>query len=161
MVFFFDIYRFVFSPWFWLALTVVFTVIEFLSSFSLVTIWFALSAAVMIFISGLTELFNAPFRFRLHLGLFLLIAIVLLIFTRPVAIKKLRVGKVKTNVDALVNEKALVTKTIEKFGKGEVKIKGQIWTAVSEDNSVIAEGTECEVLRIEGVKAIVKPSALK
>jgi membrane protein implicated in regulation of membrane protease activity len=155
-----DIYRFIFSPWFWLSLTVLFTLIEFLSSFNLVTIWFALSAVIMIFISGLTELINAPLRFRLALGIFLLIAIVLLIFTRPVAIKKLRVGKIKTNVDALVGEKALVTKRIEKFGKGEIKIKGQIWTAVSEDNSAIAEGTECEVLRIEGVKAIVKPSAL-
>jgi membrane protein implicated in regulation of membrane protease activity len=156
-----DIYRFLFSPWFWLALTVLFTLIEFLSAFSLTTIWFALSAVLMVFISGFTELIDAPIRFRLHIGLFLVIAIVLLVFTRPVAIKKLKVGKAKTNVDALVGEKALVTRKIEKFGKGEIKIKGQIWTAVSEDNSEIAEGGECEVLRIEGVKAVVKPSALK
>jgi membrane protein implicated in regulation of membrane protease activity len=152
-----DIYRFLFSPWFWLVLTVVFTGIEFLSAFNLVTIWFAISSLLMIFISGVTELIDAPIRFRLHMGLFLVIAIVLLVFTRPIAIKKLKVGKVKTNVDALVNEAALVTKKIAKFGKGEIKIKGQIWTAISEDNSEIDEGTECVVMRIEGVKAIVKP----
>ena len=151
-----DIYRFLFSPWFWLTLTVIFTAIELLSAFSLTTIWFALSAILMVFISGLTELIDAPIRFRLHIGLFLVIAIVLLVFTRPIAIKKLRVGKAKTNVDALVNERALVTKKIEKFGKGEVKIKGQIWTAVSDDNSELDAGTECVVMRIEGVKAIVK-----
>ena len=151
-----DIYRFLFSPWFWLTLTVIFTAIELLSAFSLTTIWFALSAILMVFISGLTELIDAPIRFRLHIGLFLVIAIVLLVFTRPIAIKKLRVGKAKTNVDALVNERALVTKKIEKFGKGEVKIKGQIWTAVSDDNSELDAGAECVVMRIEGVKAIVK-----
>jgi membrane protein implicated in regulation of membrane protease activity len=156
-----DIYRFIFSPWFWLVLTVIFTGIEFLSAFNLVTVWFALSAIIMVFVSGVTELIDAPIRFRLHIGLFLVIAIVLLVFTRPIAIKKLRVGKVKTNVDALVNEAALVTKKIIKFGKGEVKIKGQIWTAISDDNSEIAEGMECVVVRIEGVKAIVKPSAKK
>jgi membrane protein implicated in regulation of membrane protease activity len=151
-----DMYRFLFSPWFWLALTVIFTGIEILSAFNLTTIWFAISSLLMIFVSGVTELIDAPIRFRLHIGLFLVIAIVLLVFTRPIAIKKLKVGKVKTNVDALVNETALVTKKIAKFGKGEVKIKGQIWTAISEDNSEIDEGTECVVLRIEGVKAIVK-----
>jgi membrane protein implicated in regulation of membrane protease activity len=156
-----DIYRFLFSPWFWLALTVIFTGIEFLSAFNLVTIWFAISSLLMIFISGVTELIDAPIRFRLHIGLFLVIASVLLVFTRPLAIKKLKVGKVKTNVDALVNEAALVTKKIAKFGKGEIKIKGQIWTAISDDNSEIEEGTECVVMRIEGVKAIVKPATQK
>jgi membrane protein implicated in regulation of membrane protease activity len=153
-----DIYRFIFSPWFWLSLTVIFTLIEFLSSFNLTTIWFAISSLLMIFISGLTELLDFPIRFRLHMGLFLIISIALLIFTRPIAIKKLKVGKIKTNIDALVNENALVTKKITKFGKGEVKIKGQIWTAIAEDNSEIDEVMECVVIRIEGVKAIVKPS---
>lgn len=151
-----DIYGFIFSPWFWLVLTVLFTLIELLSALTLTTIWFAISAALMIFISGLTELLDAPIRFRLHIGLFLVIAIVLLVFTRPVAIKKLRVGKVKTNVDALVEEDALVTKKIPKFGKGEVKVKGQIWTAVSENNTEINAGVICSVVRIEGVKVIVR-----
>jgi membrane protein implicated in regulation of membrane protease activity len=113
----------------------------------------------MIFLSGVTELLDAPIRFRLHIGLFLLIAIVLLVFTRPIAIKKLRVGKVKTNVDALIGEEALVTKKIAKFGKGEIKVKGQIWTAISENNTEIEEGTVCTVVRIEGVKAVVKPAS--
>jgi membrane protein implicated in regulation of membrane protease activity len=154
-----DIYGFIFSPWFWLVLTVLFTLIELLSAFTLTTIWFAISAALMIFISGLTELLDAPIRFRLHIGLFLVIAIVLLVFTRPIAIKKLKVGKTKTNVDALVNEDALVTKKIPTFGKGEIKVKGQTWTAISEDNTEIKEGVVCAVVRIEGVKAIVRRTA--
>jgi membrane protein implicated in regulation of membrane protease activity len=153
---FVDIYKFIVSPWFWLALTVFFTLIELASSFNLITIWFAASALIMVFVSGLTELFSAAIRFRLHVGLFLAIAIVLLIFTRPFAIKKLKVGKIKTNVDDLAGRDALVIKKITKYGKGEVKIKGQIWTAVSEDDDDIEEGSECVVIRIEGVKLIVK-----
>jgi membrane protein implicated in regulation of membrane protease activity len=110
----------------------------------------------MIFVAGLTELLDTPIRFRLHIGLFLLIAIVLLAFTRPIAMKKFKVGKVKTNVNDLVGMDGLVTKKITKFGKGEIKIKGQIWTAISENDNDIEEGTECVVIRIEGVKAIVK-----
>jgi membrane protein implicated in regulation of membrane protease activity len=154
-----DIYRFALSPWFWLILTVVFSLIELLSSFSLVTIWFALSAMVMIFVSGLTELFSAPVRFRLHIGLFVLIAGILLVFTRPLAVKKLRAGRERTNVDDLAGRDAVVTRGIEKAGTGQVKVRGQIWTAVSEDSEAVAEGTECVILRVEGVKVIVRRKA--
>jgi membrane protein implicated in regulation of membrane protease activity len=151
-----DIYAFVFSPWFWLVLTVIFTIIELLSSFNLVTIWFAISAFIMIFVSGFTELLSSPIRFRLHIGLFLLMAMVLLFVTRPIAIKKLRVGKEKTNVDDLIGGEAVVIQKITKFEKGQVKIKGQVWTALSADSSEIEEGEECTVIRIEGVKLIVQ-----
>jgi membrane protein implicated in regulation of membrane protease activity len=150
-----DIYRFLFSPWFWFVLFVIFAIIEFIS-LNLYTIWFAISAIVMIPISGFTEMLSETMRFQLHIGLFLLIAILLLIFTRPFAVKKLAVGKEKTNVYDLVNKEAIVTKRISKFEKGEVKIKGQIWTAISEDSSEITEGTECVIIRFEGVKAVVK-----
>ncbi|MDR3284217.1 MAG: NfeD family protein [Treponema sp.] len=151
-----DVYQFIFTPWFWLALTILFAIIELATAFSLTTIWFALSALIMIFVSGFTELLDAPLRFRLHMGLFVAIAIALLVFTRPVAIKKLKVGREKTNVDDLAGRDALVTRKIPKFAKGEIKIRGQIWTAVADDNKEIAAGAECTVLRIEGVTAVVR-----
>jgi membrane protein implicated in regulation of membrane protease activity len=151
-----DIYTFLLTPWFWLVLMVIFTVIELACSFNLVTIWFAISSLAMVFISGLTELLSTPIRFRLHIGIFLLIAILLLVFTRPIAVKKLKVGKVKTNVDDLVGRDALVIKGISKYGRGEVKIRGQIWTAISDMEEEIAENTECVIVRIEGVKAVVR-----
>jgi membrane protein implicated in regulation of membrane protease activity len=126
-----------------------------LCAFNLVTIWFAISAVLMVFVSGLTELLSAQIRFRLHAGIFLGISIVLLCFTRPVAVKKLRVGREKTNVDALAGRDAVVTKGIRKHERGEVKVNGQIWTAISENSEEIKAGAECTILRIEGVKAVV------
>ena len=151
-----DIYAFILTPWFWLALMVVFILIELACSFNLITIWFALSSFLMIFISGLTELLDSPVIFRLHLGIFISMAILLLIFTRPIVIRKFKVGKIKTNVDDLINKDALIVKSISKFGKGEIKIQGQIWTAISDDDNEIAENTECVIVRIEGVKAVVR-----
>jgi membrane protein implicated in regulation of membrane protease activity len=150
-----DIYTFIFSPWFWLCLAVLFTLIEVLCAFNLVTIWFAISAVLMVFVSGLTELLSAGIRFRLHIGIFLIFAIVLLLFTRPVAVKKLRIGREKTNVNALAGKAAVVIKEIKKYEKGEIKVNGQVWTAISENNEEIEAGAECTILRIEGVKAVV------
>jgi membrane protein implicated in regulation of membrane protease activity len=151
-----DIYKFILSPWFWLALTVLLTLIELACSFNLVTIWFAFASLAMIFISGITELLDAPIRFRLHIGIFIFLSVVLLIFTRPIAIKKFNVGKNKTNVGDLIGRDALVTKKIAKFEKGEAKIRGQIWTAISENDEEIEENTECIIVKIEGVKLVVK-----
>jgi membrane protein implicated in regulation of membrane protease activity len=80
----------------------------------------------------------------------------LLVFTRPIAIKKFRVGKNKTNVDDLIGRDAMITKKITKYDKGEAKIKGQIWTAISENGDEIEENVECVIVRIEGVKLVVK-----
>jgi membrane protein implicated in regulation of membrane protease activity len=66
-------------------------------------------------------------------------------------------GKEKTNVDSLIGKDALVIKQIGEFEKGEVKLNGQIWSAMSEDNAEIKEGTRCRVIRIEGVRAVVSP----
>jgi len=132
-------------------LVILFTFIE-LQNYSLTTVWFAIAALVMVFLSLLLEALTAP----VQVLIFLAISAVLLIFTRPLAIKKFKMGKTKTNVDSLVGERAPVVKSIDGFEKGEVKINGQIWPAVLEDGSGIAEGETCEILRVEGVKLVVR-----
>jgi membrane protein implicated in regulation of membrane protease activity len=137
--------------WIWVVLTVIFAIIE-VFTLGLTTVWFAIAAFLMIFVSFL------PIPLIYQVVIFLVISTALLIFTRPVALRKFKVGRVKTNVDSLVGKQALVVKKIGEFDKGEVKLQGQIWSARSEDSSVIDEDTKCEVVRIEGVHAIVRKS---
>jgi membrane protein implicated in regulation of membrane protease activity len=143
-------FGFVSVHWIWVALLILFALIE-ACTLGLTTVWFTLSALVMVFLSFL----NIPFPVQVLI--FLGISALLLVFTRPLAVKKLKIGRLKTNVDSLAGQHALVIKKISEFEKGEVKIAGQIWTARSEDGSEIAKGVKCEVLRIEGVQAIVRP----
>jgi membrane protein implicated in regulation of membrane protease activity len=130
--------------------------LELACAFNLITIWFAISSFLMIFISGFTEMLDRPIRFRLHLGIFLGLSVILFIFTRPVAIKKLRIGKEKTNVDSLIEQEAIVTKKITKFERGEIKLQGKYWTAITENGGEIDEGDNCIVVKFDGVKAVVR-----
>ncbi|MDR2104224.1 MAG: NfeD family protein [Deferribacteraceae bacterium] len=148
----FDIGKLLFSSGFWVAVGVIFLLIEGFT-FHLVSVWFFLAALVMVL---LTLFFNIPYLFQM--ALFLSISILLLLFTRPFAAKKLNVGKVKTNVNALWGVRALVVKKIPKHERGEIKVSGQIWTAISLDGGEIAEGSEVIIDRIEGVKAVVHPA---
>jgi len=131
-------------------LVIIFAVIEILT-LGLTTVWFAIAALIMVFLSFLK--IHPP----VQVLIFLAISAVLLIFTRPVAVKKFKVGREKTNVDSLVGKHVLVTKKISEFEKGEVKANGLIWAAHSDSHTEIVEGTKCEVLRIEGVQLIVRP----
>jgi membrane protein implicated in regulation of membrane protease activity len=135
--------------WIWVALTVIFAIIE-AFTLGLTTIWFALAAFIMVFLSFL------PIPLVFQLMIFLALSAVFLFYTRPITIKKFKTGKVKTNVDSLAGKSALVIKKIGEFDRGEIKLEGKIWSACSHDGSVINEGTKCEVVRIEGVKAIVR-----
>lgn len=135
--------------WFWLALVVIFTLIE-IFTMGLTTLWFALGAAIMIFLGRL------PIPFAVQIFIFLIISIILLLLTRPILIKKMKIGNEKTNSDSLIGKKALVVKSISEFEKGEIKINGIIWSARTEDGSSIPENNQCEIVKIEGVTAIVK-----
>ena len=135
--------------WVWVALVIIFTLIE-VSTLGLYTVWFAISALLMVFLSFLS------IPLSVQILIFLAISALLLIFTRPLAVKRLKMGQEKTNVDSLIGKQALVIKAISEFERGQVKINGQIWSARSEDNTDIIEGSKCEILRIEGVQLIVR-----
>ena len=138
-----------YTPWFWFAIAVICAVIEGMT-LGLTTVWFSLSAILMIFISMLQP------PFYVQCVLFALVALLLLFFTRPIALKFLHAKREKTNADSLIGKKALVLQTITEFEKGQVKINGIVWTAASIDGAVIPAGDECIIEKIEGVTLIVK-----
>ena len=138
-----------YTPWFWFGIAVVCAVIEGMT-LGLTTVWFALSAVLMIFISML----HPPFY--VQCVLFALVALLLLFFTRPIALKLLHAKREKTNADSLIGKKAVVLQTITEWEKGQVKINGVVWTAASVDGAVIPAGDECIIEKIEGVTLIVK-----
>ncbi len=133
--------------WFWLVVMIVCVIVEALT-FALTTVWGAIAAFVMIFLSKT----NMPFKWQLLI--FLLLTIALVLTTRPFAVKKLKLGKNATNVNSMVGQEVLVTKKITKFEKGEVKAKnGVIWSAKNFDENAeteIPENSVCTVEKVDG-----------
>ncbi|MCI8609936.1 MAG: NfeD family protein [Firmicutes bacterium] len=136
----------------WLALALIFLVIEGIS-IGLTSIWFAAGA----FVALLLSLFDAAIW--LQIAVFLIVSICLLVFTRKIFVEKLKAGSEKTNVDALIGEEGLVIAEIQPFATGQVKVGGQIWTAVGQDTGMsIEKDTLIKVAAIEGVKLVVIPA---
>ena len=136
-------------PWVWVAVTIICVVIESLT-LSLTTIWFGISAFMMVFLAF------TPLPFPGQLLIFVVGALILRIFTRPIVRKKLNQRKIATNYERIIGQIALVTKTISLMDKGSVKINGMEWTAAVKEDIVLEKGSKCIVEEIAGVTAYVK-----
>jgi membrane protein implicated in regulation of membrane protease activity len=65
----------------------------------------------------------------------------------------------RTGVDAMQGKIGVVTRSIGELESGLVKVGGETWTARSfYDEEPIAEGSRVEVIKIEGVTALVVPA---
>jgi membrane protein implicated in regulation of membrane protease activity len=97
-----------------------------------------------------------PEMIVLQIAVFAIVSIILIILTKPL-MDKLKPKEVASNVYTILGKKAIVTKSINNTkSEGQIKIDGDIWAARSENDDIIAEGSEVEVLRIDGVRTIVK-----
>ncbi len=95
----------------------------------------------------------------LQFAVFLIVSILALIATRPLARKMLDKTIVPTNADRVLHHEAKVTETVDnENATGAVYIDGKTWTARSEDGNIIPKGKMARIVRMEGVKLYVRES---
>ncbi len=136
---------------FWLIIALIMLIVEALTA-GLTTIWFAGGA----FAALVCALLDLPVA--VQIVIFFIVSICLLVFTRKIFVEKLKTGSQKTNVDALIGERAIVEAAIPAYGVGQVKVGGQVWSAVCEKPDMeIEAGNLVKIHAIEGVKVIVVP----
>lgn len=139
------------EPLIWLALLAAFLIIEAITT-GLTTIWFAGGALVAAIASYLGA------GLVLQLLLFLVVSVVLLIFTRPLALRYMNKDLEKTNVNSFLGKTAIVTQEIDNLAQtGQVRINDIEWMArASEDNHRIPENAVVRVIEVHGVRLIVE-----
>lgn len=119
------------------------------ASLGLTSIWFAFGALAAWLVS------LAIGSLMVQITVFLLVSLALLLGVRPFAVKGLKIGRHRTNADALIGQQGFVLKQIEPLSRsGQIKVNSQIWTAVSDATLVVGE--KVRVLDIQGVKLVVK-----
>ena len=140
----------------WLSLFVLFLVIEIITM-GLTTIWFAGGALVAFLVAVL------GLGLGVQIIIFAIVSLALLAVTRPLAMKYLDSKTEKTNSEALIGQRAVVTQKINNLdATGQVKAGGMEWTArAKEEGTIIPEGEIVTILEIQGVKLIVEPTGQK
>ena len=136
----------------WLVAFVILIGIE-AATMALTTIWIA-GGAVAAFLAAVLGV-----SVQVQLVVFLIVSFILLLFTRPLAMRFVNRETVKTNVDGLIGRKAkVITKIDNNEPSGVAVVNGQEWTARSADDAVtIPVGTHVLIKEVRGVKLIVEP----
>lgn len=135
---------------YWLVLFIIFVLLEIIT-LGFTTIWFAGGALVAL----ISSLLGA--HLVVQVVLFIIVSLLLLLFTRPYAKRFINNQTIKTNVDELTGKKAKVIENIDNVNStGVVILNGLEWTARSVDDSVIPKNSVVVVERVEGVKLLVR-----
>lgn len=135
----------------WVVLMIIFLVVEGIAP-GLVSIWFALGALAALIASLLGA------QLWLQVVWFVVISVLALVATRPLAKKYVNSRTQATNADMLIGQECVVRERIDQLnGSGAVAVAGKVWTARPADPEQILEsGSVAVIERIEGVKLIVK-----
>lgn len=136
---------------YWLAIFIILLIIEIITM-GLTTIWFAAGALVAFFAGVL------GFGTAVQVCVFLVVSVVLLILTRPLAVKYFNKERQKTNAESLIGQNGLVLEDIDTIkAVGRVEVNGQEWSAKTDElDGRIAKNTVVVVEGIQGVKLIVR-----
>ncbi len=137
----------------WTALIILFIVVEIISV-GLTSIWFAGGALVALLVCA------AGLGTAVQFAAFVVVSVILILFTRPWALKYMKPKLVKTNYEAAVGKNVCLTETVDNIkGTGTAVLNGQEWTARAyEDGKVFEAGTIVKVKEIRGVTLYIEES---
>lgn len=136
----------------WLIVAGVCLVIEIITVGFLV-FWFAVAAAITALLSLFIKNVIA------QTACFVIISAILILCTRRFANKFNKSDNTVTNVNTIIGKEGIVKIAISPDNVGQIKVKGDTWTACLDDsyNCLIPKDSIVEIVSIDGVKAIVKP----
>ena len=134
---------------FWLIAAGIFFVGEILTVGFLI-FWLGIGALLAMLVSFITD------SIIIQTAVFVVSSVALIFLTKPFVKKYIDKDKyVPTNAYGIIGKKAKVIEDVSD-NPGQVKVKGEVWTAISEDDSLIEKGKEVEVVKIDGVKLVVR-----
>lgn len=135
---------------FWLIVFVILLVVE-IATMALTTVWFA-GGALAAFLAA-----YIGFGVVVQVLVFLIVSILLLVLTRPLAVKFFNQERQKTNAESLIGQKAIVKEEINTLQTtGRVEVNGMEWSAKTEESEIIEADTIVMIKGIQGVKLIVE-----
>lgn len=135
------------GSFFWAILVVFFLFTETIIN-SFITIWFAISSLVLLLISNKIQ------DYKIEFFIFLVLSLILIIIMQPIL--KKYYNKINKFNSKTLNGKVKIVNIISINGikEYEVKFKGTIWSAISEEEFQIGEKAEIESFK--GNKIILK-----
>lgn len=117
--------------------------------------FFVLLFGVAAIITGIASFFGLSIT--LQWILFILLCLILVLFVRKYFMRMLNLQPTQiANVQGLIGKTAIVTHPIEKGSmKGRIRIEGEDWIAVTEEEGLFEAGKTVTIVSISGTKLVI------
>jgi membrane protein implicated in regulation of membrane protease activity len=137
--------------WIWMFLAAILLIGEiFTAGFFLIFLSVGAAAAGVLALLGV----GRPAQFIV----FIILSGILFVFGRRFAERVTEKQPPGIGADRFIGQKGMVLESIDNnSNKGSVRIGQDEWRAISESGDIIQEGTNVEVTKINGTRAVVKP----
>jgi len=135
--------------WIWIAAAAVFLIIE-MTSPTLIFLCFVIGSVA----AGIFAEVGPEESYSWQVGIFAVVSLVLLPFTRKFAKKISKPAPELSNIDRMIGQVALVTDKIDPDLGGRVQFEGESWVAKAEE--VIDENTKVRIVKVSGTSVIVE-----
>jgi len=139
--------------WVWVLAAFLLLIIEFFTTTAHVG-FFAVGAFLVAILVGLDA--GGPLWFQLML--FAISSVVLLVFVRPIIVKRLGLNKTPP-VDQIAGEHAIALEAMEAESDGRAEMRGTTWTARNIGATPIVRGQKCVVERVVGLTLHVRAAS--
>ena len=135
----------------WMIIGIVFIIVEIFDP-----AFFFISLGIGAIVAGLLSMLPLVGNsIALQILLFAIVSFISFLFMRKLGKKILVHPGEETNVFALKGKSGFVTKHIPAEGKGYVKIGGEEWVAIEENQQAVELGAKITVVGVDGNKLIV------
>lgn len=136
---------------FWLIAAGIFLIVEIITTGFLV-FWLGIAALITMFVSFFTD------DLIIQSAVFLISSTILIIATKPL-VKKFINSKdnTVTNAYSIIGKHGIVKQEIDNSKNiGQIKVNGEVWTAINTVDEIIPKNSKVEIIKIDGVKAVVQ-----
>lgn len=135
--------------WIWMAAMLVFLIFEMLSP---TFIFFAFAVGALA--SGIYAAVS-PQAYYWQIGIFVVVSVVMLPFTRMLARRITHEPPELSNVDRMIGKVGVVTQDIDPDTGGKIRFEGEIWQAQAD--RPIAAQVRVRILSVSGTRVQVEP----
>lgn len=133
----------------WLILCGIFLLIE-IFNFSFLLIWPGIGS----FLAFIANILGASIE--IQIAVFAISTTLMILFMKPLVQKLFKSKDTKMNNNAIIGKKGIVIKEINTLNEtGQVKVAGELWSAITLDNKNIDINENVRVIKVEGVKLVV------
>lgn len=117
--------------------------------------FFLFFPGIAAFIAFICAILGLPLEVQVIV--FISCTILMIAFIRPLITKFFKTKDVQMNSKSVIGKNAIVLRPIDNINKtGQVKVSGEVWSAISSDDEPIEVDTMVIVESIDGVKLVVR-----